>query len=88
MLRRIYQTKFVKDVALIKKHGKCIEKLREIIDLLLEEKPLPVKYKSHKLHGKYNGYRECHIESDWLLIYMKTKTEVIFARTGTHSDVF
>lgn len=88
MLNRIYQTKFVKDVEVAKKRHRNIQKLSTIIDLLLEEKPLPPKYKDHKLHGDYTGHRECHVEPDWLLIYIKTKTDIIFVRTGTHSDLF
>ena len=88
MLNRIYQTKFVKDVEHLKRRGKEIKKLSTVINILLEENRLPEKYKNHKLLGQYNGCWECHIESDWLLIYKKTKTSVIFARTGTHSDLF
>ena len=88
MLNRIYQTKFVKDLERAKKRGRDLTKLSAIINLLLEEEPLPAKYKNHKLQGGYKDCWECHIEPDWLLIYVKTKTEIIFARTGTHSDLF
>lgn len=88
LLNRVYQTKFIKDVEVAKKRKRDIKKLSEVIDLLLAKKVLPVKYKNHKLQGQYKDYWECHIEPDWLLIYMKTSTEIIFARTGTHSDLF
>lgn len=88
MLNRIYQKKFVKDVERVKKRGKDLAKLKIVINLLLEEKSLPEKYKNHKLQGQYKGCLECHIEPDWLLIYIKTTTDIILARTGTHSDLF
>lgn len=56
--------------------------------LLILEKPLLEKHRNHKLKGDYVGYWECHIEPDWLLVYKKTETHIIFARTGTHSDLF
>ena len=49
---------------------------------------LEKKYADHELAGDYVGYRECHIENDWLLIYKINKKEIIFCRTGTHSDLF
>jgi mRNA interferase YafQ len=50
--------------------------------------PLDVKFKDHKLTGNYKGHRECHIEPDWLLIYRETEEEIVYVRTGTHSDLF
>ncbi len=46
------------------------------------------RYKDHRLIGNYKGRRECHIDPDWLLIYTKMEGEIIFERTGTHSDLF
>jgi mRNA interferase YafQ len=89
MLLPIYQNKFKKEVEISKKRGKNMQALKEIIQDLLEEKVLPPKNRNHKLKGKYIGYWECHIEPDWLLIYQKTQTKVIiFARIGTHADLF
>jgi mRNA interferase YafQ len=50
------------------------------------EEPLPSKNRNHKLKGDYVGYWECHIEPDWLLVYKKTDTEIIFARID-RSDI-
>ena len=88
MFKPIYQRRFEKDVAKAKKRGKDMHKLENIINLILAEKPLPEKHRNHKLIGEYDGFWECHIEPDWLLIYKKTKTYIIFDRTGTHSDLF
>lgn len=87
MLNAFYQSQFKKDVTKIKKRKKNINKLKDIIILLLKEKYLPAKNCNHKLKG-YKDYWECHIEPDWLLIYKKTSTEIIFIRTGSHSDFF
>lgn len=59
------------------------------MNLLIEEKQLPLKNKNHKLLGNYKDCWECHIEPDWLLIYRKADfKEIIFIRTGSHSDLF
>ncbi|MBM9538534.1 type II toxin-antitoxin system YafQ family toxin [Desulfobulbus alkaliphilus] len=45
-------------------------------------------HRDHKLIGNWKGRRECHIESDWLLIYVVESSRIVFERTGTHSDLF
>ena len=63
--------------------------MQDIIDLIEKGiRPLPAKYKDHKLKGDYEGSRELHIEPDWLLIYFETEEEIILEATGTHSDLF
>ena len=42
----------------------------------------------NKLKGSFKDRWECHVEPDWLLVYYKNKNEIIFERTGTHSDLF
>ena len=56
--------------------------------LLIEERSLAERYKDHFLEGSFSDYRECHIEPDWLLIYKLYSSEILFVRTGTHSDLF
>jgi len=87
-LRLIYTTQFKKDFKKIKKRGKEISKLINVIEILLERKNLDAKYQDHPLSGKFKDHRECHIEPDWLLIYRRTKDELILERTGSHSDLF
>jgi len=67
-----------------------MELLEEVIDTLLQEIPLDAKYQDHDLKGNYLGFRECHIQPDWLLIYAVNHDELILtaSRTGTHSDLF
>ncbi len=82
------QRSFERDLKKMKKRGKNILKLKAILNILSDGKKVPEKYRNHKLVGNYKGYFELHIEPDWLLIYKKTKTTLIFERTGTHSDLF
>lgn len=62
--------------------------LQQAIDTLRIPSPLPTKNRDHNLSGNYSGYRECHIEPDWLLIYKQTDDELRLDRTGTHADLF
>ena len=82
--------KFRKDYKLAKKRGLDLSLLETVIDTLLEGKVLDEKYRDHALTGNYIGFRECHIQSDWLLIYRIEYDELILvaSRTGTHSDLF
>lgn len=88
MLAPVRLKRFSKELEKAKKRGKNIEKLKEVIPLLIDNKPLPAKYKNHKLQGEFKDCWEFHIEPDWLIIYKKTSTEIIFLRTGSHSDLF
>lgn len=88
MLGSVTTTRFEKDVKLARKRGKDLSKIRVIMQLLLEKKTLPPKHCDHWLTGNYANRRECHIEPDWLLIYKPGEKEIIFERTGTHSDLF
>ena len=83
-------TRFKKDYKLAKKRGYNMGLLKEVIDILASGEQLPQKYLDHALSGEYKGYRECHIEPDWLLIYKIEKDLLILGltRTGTHSDLF
>lgn len=90
MLRLKTTTKFNKDLKLIKKRGYNIKKLEKVVNKLLNQEILEEKYKDHKLIRDYEGYRECHIEPDWLLVYY-IENDILtltLSRTGTHSDLF
>ena len=88
MLEPSYTSQFEKDLIKMGGRGKSLEKLKKIISNLVDEIPLDAKNKDHKLIGSYKDLRECHIEPNWLLIYKITGQEIIFERTGTHSDLF
>ena len=88
MLALRYSTKFKKDMKTCTKRGYNLSSLQQVIDTLRIPSSLPSKNKVHYLTGNYTGYRECHIQPDWLLIYQQTPTELLLYRTGTHSDLF
>jgi mRNA interferase YafQ len=79
---------FEKDSKKLQKRGKDLLKLKKIVSFLVQGKTLPQKNKDHKLTGNYLGFRECHIEPDWLLIYQIDRNELCLVRTGSHSDLF
>ncbi len=90
MLTIKYHTLFKKDFKRIKKRGYDISRLEKIVELLANEVPFPEQFKDHNLSGNYNGFRECHIAPDWLLIYQVNNNELVLvlSRTGSHSDLF
>jgi mRNA interferase YafQ len=89
MLTLEYTNQFKKDLKLSKKRGKDPTKLQGIIELLLQEKPLLEKHRDHSLSGNYKDHRECHIEPDWLLIYLiKNEVTLVLVRIGSHADLF
>ena len=90
MLDAFYTTKFKKDIRLLKKRNYDLKKINALIDILCRGELLPANYFDHQLNGNYAGYRECHIEPDWLLIYkIKNNTlTLVLSRTGSHSDLF
>ena len=90
MLELQYEKSFKKDFKRMLKRGCNQKHLKDVLSLLVEQKPLPEKYKDHNLSGNYKGCRECHIEPDWLLIYKvyNDKLVLVLTRTGSHSDLF
>lgn len=88
MLAAVRSGAFRRDVKRAEKRGKDMAKLRALLLLLLRQEPLPDAYKDHPLKGEWQGYRDVHIEPDWLLIYRIAEGELRLARTGTHADLF
>ena len=88
MLHPNYKKKFERDLKRIKKRGNNIAKLKEVMKDLINEKTLSKKLLDHPLKGEYADCRECHIQPDWLLIYLVEKNSITFIRTGTHADLF
>ena len=86
---KITQTnQFKKDMKRQQKRGKNLGKIKQVIELLVAELPLPPKHRDHGLTGNWSGWRDCHIEPDWLLIYKLSPEELLLGRTGTHADLF
>ena len=88
MVTPVYTKQFERDTKRMKKRGKNLDKLKLIIRTLSQEEPLDSIHRNHKLVGNWKGRQECHIESDWLLIYKTESDRIVFERTGTHADLF
>lgn len=88
MYTPVYTKQFEKDVKLCGRRGKNLEKFKILAATLISGQPLDPIHRDHKLVGNYQGRRDCHIESDWLLIYKTDGNRLIFERMGTHSDLF
>lgn len=90
MLDIILSNQFKKDLKLAQKRSCDMNRLRKVVNTLAQNRPLPAKYKDHKLAGAYHSFRECHIEPDWLLIYRidDNALALFLFRTGSHSDLF
>jgi len=83
-------TQYRKDRKRLIKQGLTLSLLDEVIEKLVNEETLDPKYKDHALKGNYFGFRECHIQPDWLFIYAIDKGNLILTatRTGSHSELF
>lgn len=83
-------SQFKKDFKLAVKRGCSVENLQKVVTILASGDMLPDEYRDHPLRGNYSGYRECHIEPDWLLVYKISENVLVLTlyRTGTHSDLF
>lgn len=82
--------KFKKSLKTAKKRGLNIALLNSVVDKLLQGIPLEEKHKDHPLKGNWEGFRECHIQPDWLLIYL-VENDILtltLVDTGTHADLY
>lgn len=90
MLNIVLSNQFKKDVKLAAKRGYNLDLLDVVVEKLANQQTLEEKYRDHALTGNYKGFRECHIEPDWLLVYRVNQEELFLflSRTGSHSDLF
>lgn len=90
MLEIVPSNQFRKDLRLAKRRGLRIESLKEVVEILASGQKLADRYRDHGLIGDYRGFRECHIEPDWLLVYRidEAAVELFLFRTGSRSDLF
>jgi len=86
----IWTGQFKRDYKLSIKRGLNIELLDNAIRILASGNPLPPEYNDHQLSGNWKRHRECHIQPDWLLVYLIEEDHLVLtlSRTGTHSDLF
>jgi mRNA interferase YafQ len=88
MLRIERTNQFRKDYKLALRRGKKPERIESIIDTLAKQQPLAARHRPHKLTGDLEGYWECHIEPDYLMLYEYAEGAIFLVRLGTHSDLF
>ena len=84
----VYTKQFEKDLKRCLKRNKKMEKFKLVAESLLAGETLDAIHRDHKLIGNFVGRRECHLESDWLLVYKVEEGRVIFERMGSNSDLF
>ena len=86
----VWSPQFKKDYKRSIKHNLDINLLDDIIRKLSHGETLPEENRDHPLSGNWTGFRECHIQPDWLLIYRFDDDVLVLTltRTGTHSDLF
>ena len=88
-MKAIFQTsQFKKDFKSIKKRGKDLSKLKEVVSAIANSEVLEERQRDHALSGNWSGSRDCHIEPDWILIYRVDGDYLFLERTGSHSDLF
>ena len=88
-MKRVSQTThFSRDLKRMRKRGKDLSKLREVVKLLAAGKLLDPRLRDHALIGQWQPSSDCHIEPDWILIYTADEATLRLERTGTHSDLF
>jgi mRNA interferase YafQ len=88
MRQIIKSTRFRKDFKRCEKRGADFRKLTKILELLINDEPLPPRCRLHKLVGSYAGFWECHIEPDWLLVFDLSEELLELVAMGSHSDLF
>ena len=85
-------TTFKKDYKRVKanpKHAKNLNaQLSSLLQMLVQDNPLPDTYRDHELIGNWKGFRECHLKPDLLLIYRYIDDELQLARLGSHNELF
>jgi mRNA interferase YafQ len=88
---RLRPTKaFDRDLKRLRKRGKDLDRLRDVLERIRTRVGLEPRHRDHALSGEWSGWRDCHVEGDWVLIYRVDDAagEVLLGRTGTHSDLF
>ena len=82
-------SRFKAGVKLARKRGLDISLLENVIEKLRLDQPLDAKHRNHELSGNFKGVWECHIQPDWLLLYLKDNGVLVLTLvdTGSHSDI-
>ncbi|MHB8913401.1 MAG: type II toxin-antitoxin system RelE/ParE family toxin [Minisyncoccota bacterium] len=84
----VYFPAIKKDRLRMTRRGRDVRKFTDAVILLATNGAVPLRYRAHKLQGEFLGCWECHLESDWLLVYEVSEDVVTVYRTGSHADLF
>jgi addiction module toxin, RelE/StbE family len=89
-MKKLHPTsQFKKDLKRFKNQPQKLDDLKEVLNMLKNEQPIPVEYLPHPLHGNYKGCMECHVNGDFLLIWIDQSSDIIeLVRLGSHSELF
>ena len=85
-----FTTAYKKSYTRAKKRGLNLNLLDDVVDKLRQGCKLDAKYRDHELHGNWAGFRKCHIQPDWLLVYL-VENDILtltLVETETHADIF
>ena len=88
MRKIVYEKQFKKEFKRLQQTGRNLARFREAIQYLQDRTALPDHYRDHQLSGNWNGFMECHLGGDFLLIYRIHNDEVMLVRIGSHSQLF
>ena len=87
-MKKLHPTsQFKKDFKRFRRYPEKVAAFERIANLLINDIPIPQEYKPHMLKGQYKGCMECHIEGDYLLIWVDGDV-IDLLRIGTHSELF
>ena len=81
-------TRFRRDAKRLRSQNFDLSELESVVSALVAEEQLDQRYRDHALVGNWKGFRECHIQPDWLLIYRIESDELQLARTGSHAELY
>jgi mRNA interferase YafQ len=84
----VVRNESLQEVKKLRSSSRDIDVLRTVVSKLAAGEELPESFRDHALGGSYRDYRECHLASDWLLIYQRREDTLILVRTGSHSELF
>ena len=84
-----FTNRFKKDLKTAEKQNRNINLLFEVIDKLANGKTLEARYRDHPLKNQKGNVRDCHIESDWILLYEYYNDILVLLlhRIGSHSEL-
>ena len=88
MLKIVYERQFKKEYKRLQQIGRNLARFREAIQYLQDGNSLPEHYRDHQLGGDWNGFKECHLGGDFLLIYRIHHDELMVVSIGSHSQLF